>query len=98
MSLVVLVAFLLGAAGAIYLFHWDPLFQLDSGPTWFAAGLLLADRRLLPEAWSIRPVLGLAGGLFAVGLRRNGYGSEAAFFTVAAVLAGVEGGLVVFFP
>src|SRR6266581_4117975 len=75
-SLVVLVAFLAGAALAIYSFHWDPLFQLDSGPTWFVAGLLLADRRLLPGAWSPRPLLGLAGGLFAVGLRRNGYGIE----------------------
>jgi hypothetical protein len=86
-SLVVLVAFLGGAALAIYTFHWDPLFQLDSGPTWFVAGLLLADRRLLPDAWSIRPVLGFAGGLFAVGLRHNGYGIEAAFFVVAAVQA-----------
>ena len=84
-SLVVLVAFLLGGALAIYTFHWDPLFQLDSGPTWFVAGLLLADRRLLPESWTIRPVLGFAAGLFAVGLRHNGYGIEAAFFTVAAV-------------
>ena len=86
-SFVVLVAFLAGAAFAIYSFHWDPLFQLDSGPTWFVAGLLLADRRLLPEAWWPRPLLGLAGGLFAVGLRRNGYGIEAAFFTVATVQA-----------
>jgi len=30
-------------------------------------------------------VLGFAGGLFAIGLRHNGYGIEAAFFTVAAV-------------
>ena len=86
-SLVVLVAFLAGAGLAIYTFHWDALFQLDSGPTWFVAGLLLADRRLLPDSWSIRPVLGFAGGLFAVGLRHNGYGIEAAFFTVAAVQA-----------
>jgi Na+-transporting NADH:ubiquinone oxidoreductase subunit NqrB len=86
-SLVVLVAFLGGAGLAIYTFHWNPLFQLDSGPTWFVAGLLLADRRLLPDSWSIRPVLGFAGGLFAVGLRHNGYGIEAAFFTVAAVQA-----------
>lgn len=84
-SLVVLVAFLLGAGLAIYTFHWDALFQLDSGPTWFVAGLLLADRRLLPESWTIRPVLGFAGGLFAVGLRHNGYGIEAAFFTIATV-------------
>ena len=86
-SLVVLVAFLAGAGLAIYTFHWDPLFQLDSGPMWFVAGLLLADRRLLPESWSVRPVLGVAAGLFAVGLRRNGYGIEAAFFTVATVQA-----------
>jgi len=84
-SLVVLIAFLAGAGLAIYTFHWDPLFQLDSGPTWFVAGLLLADRRLLPESWAIRPVLGFAAGLFAIGLRRNGYGIEAAFYTVAAV-------------
>lgn len=86
-SLVVLVAFLGGAALAIYTFHWDPLFQLDSGPTWFVAGLLLADRRLLPDSWAIRPVLGFAGGLFAVGLRHNGFGIQAAFFVVAAVQA-----------
>jgi Na+-transporting NADH:ubiquinone oxidoreductase subunit NqrB len=86
-SLVVLIGFLAGAALAIYTFQWNALFQLDSGPTWFVAGLLLADRRLLPESWSIRPVLGFAGGLFAVGLRHNGYGIEAAFFTVAAVQA-----------
>jgi Na+-transporting NADH:ubiquinone oxidoreductase subunit NqrB len=84
-SLVVLIAFLLGAGLAIYTFHWDALFQLDSGPTWFVAGLLLADRRLLPESWTLRPVLGFAAGLFAIGLRHNGYGIDAAFFSVAAV-------------
>ena len=86
-SLVVLVAFLAGSLVVIYTFHWDPLFQLDSGPTWFVAGLLLADRRLLPESWALRPMLGFAAGLFAVGLRRNGYGIEAALLTVAAVQA-----------
>lgn len=95
-SLVVLVAFAAGAMLAIYTFHWDPLFQLDSGPTWFVAGLLLADRRLLPDSWSVRPVLGFAAGLFAIGLRRNGYGIEAVFFTVAVVQA-VMGVLVVLF-
>jgi Na+-transporting NADH:ubiquinone oxidoreductase subunit NqrB len=84
-SLVVLVAFLLGALVAIYVFHWDYVFQLDSGPTWFVAALLLADRRLLPGSWTIRPVLGFGAGLLAVGLRRNGYGVEAAFITVAGV-------------
>lgn len=84
-SLVVLIAFAAGAGVAIYTFHWDPLFHLDSGPTWFVAGLLLADRRLLPESWSVRPVLGVAGGLFGVGLRHNGYGIEAMFFSVAVI-------------
>lgn len=86
-SLVVLVAFLLGALVPIYSFHWDYVFQLDSGPTWFAAALLLADRRLLPGSWTIRPVLGFGAGLLAVGLRRSGYGIEAAFITVAGVQA-----------
>lgn len=86
-SLVVLIAFLAGAGLAIYTFRWDPLFQLDSGPTWFVAGLLLADRRLLPDSWAIRPILGFTGGLFGIGLRHNGFGIEAAFYVVAVVQA-----------
>jgi Na+-transporting NADH:ubiquinone oxidoreductase subunit NqrB len=87
LSLVVLVAFLAGALLSIYMFHWDYIFQLDSGPTWFVAALLLSDRRLLPGSWAIRPVLGFAAGLLAFGLRRNGYGIEASFFTVAGMQA-----------
>lgn len=86
-SLVTLVTFLAGGGVAIYTSHWDFLFQLDSGPTWFVAGLLLADRRLLPDSWVIRPMLGFVAGLLAIGLRRNGYGIEAAYLTVAAVQA-----------
>ncbi len=87
LSVVVLAAFVLGALIPIYLFHWDLVFQLDSGPTLFVAGLVLADRRLLPGSWAVRPVLGLAAGIFAVGLRTRGYGIEAAFFSVAAIQA-----------
>jgi len=87
LSLVVLASFLLGALVPIYLYHWDALFQLDSGPTWFAAGLLLADRRMLPDSWAGRPVLGFAAGLLGVGLRVRGYGIEAAFFAVAGIQA-----------
>lgn len=93
-SLVVLVGFLVGALVAIYTLHWDPLFHLDSGPLWFVAGLVLADRRLLPDSWAVRPTLGLAVGLFAVGLRRPpegsllaGHGLELGFFSVALVQA-----------
>lgn len=93
-SLVALVAFLAGGAAAIFYFKWDPLLQLDSGPTWFVAGLILADRRLLPDSWAVRPTLGFAAGLFAIGLRRPpqgswlaGHGLEVAFFTVALIQA-----------
>ena len=91
-SLVVLFGFMAGAMLAIYAMHWDALFQLDNGPMWFVAGLLLADRRLLPDSWAVRPALGFAAGMFAVGLRRppqgawlSGHGLEVAFFTVATI-------------
>jgi len=93
-SIVLLFSFLVGSLVAIYTFRWDLLFQLDSGPTWFVAGLVLADRRLLPDSWAVRPTLGFAAGLFAVGLRRpepgawfGAHGIEVAFFVVAAVQA-----------
>jgi hypothetical protein len=91
-SLVVLFGFFAGGVVAISTMHWDQLFQLDSGPTWFIAGLVLADRRLLPDSWALRPILGFAAGLFAIGLRRpaqgtwlSGHGLEVAFMTVALV-------------
>ena len=91
-SLVVLFGFFVGGLLAVYTLLWDPLVQLDSGPTWFVAGLILADRRLLPDSWAVRPTLGFAAGLFAIGLRRPpqgtwlaGHGLEIAFFTVALI-------------
>ncbi len=87
LSLVVLATFVVGAMVPVYLYHWDLMFQLDSGPTWFVAGILLADRRLLPGSWAIRPVLGLVAGVLALGLRARGYGIEAVFFTVAGIQA-----------
>ena len=86
-SLIVLASFVVGALVAIYTLKWDVLFQLNSGPTWFVVGLVLADRRLLPESWAVRPVLGFAAGLFGVGLRNNGYGVDALIFGVAIVQA-----------
>jgi hypothetical protein len=87
LSLVVLITFFAGGLFAVYTLHWDYLFQLDSGPMWFVAALMLADRRFLPGSWAIRPFMGLAAGVLAVSLRRRGYGIEAAFITVAAVQA-----------
>jgi Na+-transporting NADH:ubiquinone oxidoreductase subunit NqrB len=86
-SLAALIGFLAGALAVIFYFKWDALLQLDSGPTWFVAGLLLANRRYLPESWALRPMLGFAVGLFAIGLRKNGFGIEAAYFSVATVQA-----------
>jgi len=93
-SLVVLIGFLAGSILAIYTLHWDPIFQLDNGPTWFVAGLILADRRLLPDSWAVRPTLGFAAGLFAIGLRRPpqgtwfaGHGLEVTIFAVALIQA-----------
>jgi hypothetical protein len=93
LSPVVTLGFLLGAIVPIALFHWDFLFQLDSGPTWFVGALILSDRRLLPGSWASRPILGFAAGFIAVGLRNRGYGVEGAFYTVAALQAAM--GLVV---
>jgi hypothetical protein len=87
LSVVVAVGFLAGAVVAIGAYHWDNLVHLDSGPTWFVAGLLLADRRNLPASWAIRPLLGFGTGLVAVGLRARGYGIWGTFLTVAGAQA-----------
>ena len=87
LSFVVAIGFLAGAVAWIAAFHWDYVIHLDSGPTWFVAGLVLADRRNLPASKAIRPFLGLGAGLLAIGLRVRGYGIEAALLTVAGVQA-----------
>ena len=91
LSLVVTVGFLAGGVLAIGAYHWDYVAHLDSGPTWFVAGLLLADRRSLPSSWVARPLIGLGAGLLAIGLRAPGYGLglEAAVLTVAGIQAGM---------
>ena len=93
LSPIVALCFLLGAVVPIAYFHWDFVFQLDSGPLWFVGALILSDRRLLPDSWAARPLLGFAAGLIGIGLRSRGYGIEAVFATVAAIQALV--GLVV---
>jgi hypothetical protein len=86
LSIVVAVGFLAGAVVWIAAHRWDYFAHLDNGPTWFAAGLLLADRRNLPGSWAIRPILGFGAGLLAIGLRDR-YGIGAAFLTVAGLQA-----------
>ncbi|HLQ62313.1 MAG TPA: RnfABCDGE type electron transport complex subunit D [Candidatus Acidoferrales bacterium] len=98
LSPAVLVGFALGALLPIWLLEWNPWFHLDSGPAWFAAGIVLADRRLLPAGWAARALLGIAAGVIAVVLRGRGYGYgiEAVPVTVAGLqlLGGVIAGLV----
>ena len=87
LSPVVTLCFLLGAIVPIALFNWDFVFHLDSGPLWFVGALILSDRRLLPDSWASRPILGFVAGILSLGLRNRGYGIEAAFFTVATLQA-----------
>ncbi|MGH7903290.1 MAG: hypothetical protein ACREPA_04060 [Candidatus Dormibacteraceae bacterium] len=84
LSLAVLAGFLAGGIGSALYFGWSPVFQLDSGPLWFAA-VLLADRRLLPGLMPVRPFIGAAAGLAAVGVRSRGVAIEGAFLVVAGV-------------
>lgn len=86
-SLAALVAFVAGALVAIFYYRWDALFQLDSGPTWFVAGLLLANRSYLPESWALRPLLAFVVGVFAIGWRKTNGGIEATYLSVAALQA-----------
>jgi NQR2/RnfD/RnfE family subunit of NADH-ubiquinone oxidoreductase len=89
LSPVVAVGFLLGAIVPIAIFHWDFVFQLDSGPLWFVGAMILSDRRQLPDSWAIRPILGFVAGFAALALRYRGFGIEAAFYAVAAVQVAV---------
>ena len=89
LSPIVAIGFLLGAIVPIALYHWDFVFQLDSAPLWFVGGIILSDRRQLPDSWAIRPILGFAAGFVAMALRNRGLGIEGAFYTVAAVQTAV---------
>jgi Na+-transporting NADH:ubiquinone oxidoreductase subunit NqrB len=89
LSPVVATGFLLGAIVPIALFHWDFIFQLDSGPLWFVGLIILSDRRQLPDSWAIRPILGFVAGFFALALRNRGFGIEGVYYAVAAVQSAV---------
>ena len=85
LSLSVIVAFAVGGAGISMALHWDPVFQLDSGPAWFVVGLAIADRRLLPAERYGRPLLGLAAGIVGIGLRAGNFYVEGLFLATAAI-------------
>ena len=92
LELWVVAGFLAGAAVPIAVWHWNPVFQLDSGPLWFALCLVLADRRLLPMRAPpvLLPLLGFGAGAVALGLRSRGYAIEAVPITIAAFQTAVS--------
>jgi NQR2, RnfD, RnfE family len=85
LSLLVVLTFLAGALVPILLQRWSAAYQLDSGPLWFAAALVLADRRTLPASRIGRPLVGLLAGAVALGVRARGFAVESALVTVAAM-------------
>jgi hypothetical protein len=85
LSILVVLTFLVGAVAAIEMTHWPPGHQLLSGPLWFVAALVLADRRTLPSSPVGRPLLGAAAGAIAIGARTRGFAIEAVPVAVAAL-------------
>jgi hypothetical protein len=83
--LLAVVSFLLAGALMAAALRYDPIFQLDSGPTWFVVGYALCDRRMLPGHPLARPVLAMTVGVVGVGLRAAHLYIEALFVTVAVV-------------
>jgi len=91
LSLLVVLTFLVGATVPVVIAGWSPVYQLFSGPLWFAAALLLADRRNLPRSPIGRPLMGLVAGGTCMWLRARGLAIESAPAAIAAVQVGVAG-------
>lgn len=86
LNVLVLLMFGLGALASVRLMGWSPIYHLDSGPLWFTAALVLADRRMLPASAVGRPLLGLAAGVVCMAARVRGAGIESVPLTVAGLL------------
>ena len=91
LSLLVVLTFLVGVTVPVVMAGWSPAYQLLSGPLWFAAALLLADRRDLPRSPIGRPLVGLVAGGSCMWLRARGLAIESALAAMAAVQVGVVG-------
>jgi hypothetical protein len=85
LNVVAAAAFLLAGAAMALALHWDPVFQLDSGPAWFVTGFALCYRGELADRPLTRPVLAIAAAVIGVGLRAAHLYIEAFFVTVAAI-------------
>jgi electron transport complex protein RnfD len=92
LSLLVVLTFLTGALASVEVFGWSAGYQLLSGPLWFVAALVLADRETLPTSPVGRPLLGLAAGGLALAMRSRGVAVEGAVLTVGALQLLVAGG------
>lgn len=85
LSILVVLTFLAGAGVALALGRLPAGYLLTSGPLWFAAALVLADRRTLPASQVGRPLVGFLAGLLAMGAHVWGFSIEAALVAVAGV-------------
>jgi len=85
LNLLAAVCFLAAGVVVAAVLGWDPVFHLDSGPAWFVVGFALCDRRQLPEQLLVRPLMAIAVGVVAVGLRAAHLYIEALFLAVAAI-------------
>ena len=85
LNLLAATSFLAAGVVVAALLGWDPVFHLDSGPAWFVVGFALCDRRQLPEQLFARPLMAIAVGVIAVGLRAAHFYIEALFLAVAAI-------------
>jgi hypothetical protein len=85
LSALVVATFAIGAVAPVVYFHWSIPYQLTSGPLWFVAALVLADRKYLPNSVVGRPLIGLVAGLLAVAARYRGLAIESAMEAVVAV-------------
>jgi Na+-translocating ferredoxin:NAD+ oxidoreductase subunit D len=91
LSLLVVLTFLVGVMVPIVMAGWSSGYQLLSGPLWFGAALVLADRRDLPRSPIGRPLVGLAAGVSAMWLRSRGFAIESTLAAMAAVQIAVVG-------
>ncbi|TMC12890.1 MAG: RnfABCDGE type electron transport complex subunit D [Chloroflexi bacterium] len=87
LSLLVVLTFVAGALVPIAVERWSLGYQLASGPLWFVAALVLADRHMLPASGVGRPLLGFLAGALALAVRARGFAIEASVVAVAGMQA-----------
>lgn len=87
LSLVALAGFLAGAMVPIVYWHYPVSFSLNSGPLWFMAALVLAQKPSLPANRIGQALVGLVAGAAALSLRHQLIGIEGVPVVIAAIQA-----------